>query len=47
MKISLGFAWYDMWIGAFYDRSKRTLYVCPFPCVVIKIVPLPQGDDDE
>jgi hypothetical protein len=31
------FVWYDFWIGAFYDKKKRTLYICPLPCCVIKI----------
>lgn len=37
MKISLFFAWFDLWIGAYYDHKKRILYVCPLPCVVFKI----------
>lgn len=37
MKTSIFFAWYDMWIGAYWDKSKRILYICPIPCVVIKI----------
>lgn len=37
MKISLFFAWYDFWIGLFYDTRKHILYVCPLPCVVFKI----------
>lgn len=37
MKATLFFAWYDFWIGAFYDQKKRALYLCPLPCVVIKI----------
>ncbi len=27
------FAWYDLWVGAFWDAKKRKLYVLPFPCV--------------
>ncbi|MDD5651478.1 MAG: hypothetical protein PHF86_13870 [Candidatus Nanoarchaeia archaeon] len=37
MKISLFFAWYDFWVGFFWDRKSRTLYVCLIPCVVLKI----------
>ena len=37
MKLSMFFAWYDLWIGAYYDRIKRILYICPLPMIVIKI----------
>lgn len=37
MKIRLQFLWYDFWVGVFYDRKKRIIYICPFPMVVISI----------
>lgn len=39
MKVSFFLAWYDAWIGFFYDQKMRTLYICPLPCVVLKISP--------
>ena len=35
--ISVFVAWYDMWVGAYIDRTNKTLYVCPLPCLVIKV----------
>lgn len=29
------FAWYDFWVGWYYDRKVHRLYICPFPCFVI------------
>jgi hypothetical protein len=37
MKISIVIAWYDLWIGAYYDRKTRSLYVLPIPCIGVKI----------
>lgn len=37
MRIRLFWAWYDFWVGAYYDRKDRVLYVCPLPTVVIRI----------
>lgn len=37
MRLRFKFAWYDLWVGAFWDRNSRTLYVCPLPCVLISL----------
>jgi hypothetical protein len=31
MKVRPIIAWYDMWIGAFWDSRKRRLYIFPIP----------------
>jgi hypothetical protein len=31
------FAWYDCWVGWYWDRRRRVLYVCPLPMVVVQI----------
>ncbi len=36
MKFRAFFAWFDFWIGAYYDVGHRTLYVCPFPMCVLR-----------
>ena len=36
-KIRLFFAWYDLWVGAYWDSCKRQLYICPIPMVCICI----------
>ncbi len=30
-------AWYDLWVGVFWDRAKRRLYILPLPCVGVVI----------
>jgi hypothetical protein len=37
VSLSLKFAWYDFWIGAFWCRNTMTLYVCPLPMVLITV----------
>lgn len=29
------FAWYDLWVGVFWDAKKRRLYIFPLPCIGI------------
>lgn len=31
------FAWYDLWVGAFWDGKSRRLYILPIPCCGIVI----------
>jgi hypothetical protein len=37
MTLEVKFAWYDLWIGAFWDRKTKTLYVCPLPTLLLVI----------
>lgn len=39
MKITPVAAWYDLWVGMYWDRQKRWLYVLPLPCLGIIIKP--------
>lgn len=45
MKFSLLFAWYDLWVGAYWDRKSKKLYILPIPmCGIViefKEKPLP------
>jgi hypothetical protein len=37
VKVVPFFAWYDFWIGWYYDRQKNKLYICPLPMVGLAI----------
>ena len=42
MTIRPVFAWYDLWIGAYYDRPRRRLYLM-LPMVGVRIEFQPEG----
>jgi len=31
------FAWFDLWVGLYWDTKKYILYLCPLPMLVISI----------
>lgn len=31
------FRWFDFWVGAYYDRKTRTLYMCPLPTIGVAL----------
>lgn len=37
MRIKPLFAWYDLWVGFFYDRKGKRLYVLPLPMLGVVI----------
>jgi hypothetical protein len=36
-RVAFAFAWYDFWVGLYYDRERRILFVCPLPMCLITI----------
>ena len=43
MKISFLFAWYDFWVGLYWDQKGRRLYVLPLPCLGV-VLHFPRED---
>jgi hypothetical protein len=43
IRISFLFAWFDLWIGLYFDKKNHILYICPIPCCVIKLEITPRG----
>lgn len=36
-RVTVAWAWYDLWIGAYIDRKNKILYICPFPTLLLTI----------
>ncbi len=49
MTIKPLFAWYDAWIGAYWDRFGKRLYTLPVPFlgIVISFTPPLKGEMDK
>ncbi len=45
MRVKLLFAWYDLWIGAYWDRSGKRLYLLPLPMIGV-VIQFPKGGGD-
>jgi hypothetical protein len=37
LKIKPIFAWFDFWVGVFWDRKAKRLYVLPVPMIGVVI----------
>ncbi len=37
IRIKIFWTWYDSWIGAYWNKDKRVLYICPLMWIVIAI----------
>ncbi len=46
-RIKLIVAWFDIWIGAYWNSQKRFLYILPIPCIGVRIrFPPLKGKED-
>lgn len=45
LTVEARFAWYDLWVGAYWDRQKRRLHVCPVPMLVLSFERSAKGRD--
>jgi len=37
VRARLVFAWYDVWVGAYWDRLDRHLYIFPLPMLGVRL----------
>ena len=36
-RLFVGWVWFDLWVGAYWDSKARSLYLCPLPTLVLRI----------
>jgi hypothetical protein len=36
-RLRMVLAWFDLWVGAYWNRNAKRLYLFPFPCVGLRI----------
>ena len=36
-RIRVMWCWYNLWVGAYWDRWQGRLYICPLPTICIRI----------
>ena len=50
MRVTPIVAWFDMWVGAYWDSKNRRLYILPLPCIGVvihcKAPPSAKGEQD-
>lgn len=37
MRLAVSVDWRDLWVGAYVAWARRTVYVCPLPCLVVAV----------
>lgn len=37
VRVTVGWRWFDLWVGAYVDRKGRAVYVCLLPTVYVRI----------
>jgi len=36
-RFSISFLYFDLWVGVYLNRTAKTIYLCPIPCLVFRL----------